>query len=148
MFYAFSFYLKSWNLYTKYNFLIASIWYTTQPLALSSSTQNSEKLNQAGFKSPPPGVIIPVFLQFNGRRTFTASLLPCSHQADILGCVHIACSDLMIASLLQVVTRLMEVDYQDLSSTSLMPVVSTTCSKSVNINLQQVWFSQTWCNLK
>ena len=25
-----------------------------QPLALSSSTQNPEKLNQAGFKSPPP----------------------------------------------------------------------------------------------
>ena len=25
----------------------------TQPLALSSSTQNSEKLNQAGFKFPP-----------------------------------------------------------------------------------------------
>ena len=26
----------------------------TQPLALSSSTQNSEKQKQAGFKSPPP----------------------------------------------------------------------------------------------
>ena len=37
----------------------------TQPLALSSSTQNSEKLNQTGFKFPP-GVIIPVYLQFNG----------------------------------------------------------------------------------
>ena len=65
MFQAFFFYLKFWNLYTKYNFLIASIWYTTQPLALSSSTENSEKLNQAGFKFPP-GVIIPVRLQFNG----------------------------------------------------------------------------------
>ena len=72
------------------------------------------------------------------RSTFTAGLLPCSQQADILGCAHIAYSDLMIASLLQVVTRLMEVDCQDLSSTSLMQVVSTTCSKSVNINLQQV----------
>ena len=37
----------------------------TQPSALSSSTQNSEKLNQACFKFPP-GVIIPVYLQFNG----------------------------------------------------------------------------------
>ena len=64
MFEAFSFFLKSWNFYTKYNFLIASIWYTTQPLALSSSTKNSEKLNQAGFKFPP-GVIIRVYLQFN-----------------------------------------------------------------------------------
>ena len=37
----------------------------TQSLALSSSTQNSEKLNQAGFNFSP-GVIIPVYLQFNG----------------------------------------------------------------------------------
>ena len=47
---------------------MALIWYMTQSLALSSSTQNSEKLNQAGFKfPPPPGVIIPVYLQFNGE---------------------------------------------------------------------------------
>ena len=39
----------------------------TQPLGLSSSTQNSEKLNQAGFKFPP-GVIIPVYLQFSGSK--------------------------------------------------------------------------------
>ena len=40
----------------------------TQSLALSSSTQNSEKLNQAGFDFPP-GVIIPVYLQFNGSKS-------------------------------------------------------------------------------
>ena len=37
----------------------------TQSLALRGSTQNSEKLNQAGFNFSP-GVIIPVYLQFNG----------------------------------------------------------------------------------
>ena len=68
-----SFYLKSWYLYTKYNFLIASIWYTTQPLELSSSTQNTEKLNQAGFKFPP-GVSIPVYKQFNGWESIHAPL--------------------------------------------------------------------------
>ena len=82
------------------------------------------------------------------RSTFTAGLLPCSHQADILG-VHIACSDLMITSLLQVVTRLMQVDYQDLSSSSLMQVVSTTCSKSANIKFYYIHFeiNGVSCNL-
>ena len=44
IFKVFPFCLKSRNSYTKYNFLLASIWYTAQSLALSSSTQNSEKL--------------------------------------------------------------------------------------------------------
>ena len=38
--------------------------------------------------------------------------------------------------------KLLEQTCQDLLSTSLMQVVSTTCSKSTNIKLQQVWFSQ------
>ena len=37
-----------------------------QSLAFSISTQNSEKLNQAGFNPlPSPRVIIPVYLQVN-----------------------------------------------------------------------------------
>ena len=35
---------------------------------------------------------------------------------------------------------------QDILATSLVQI-STTCSKSANIKLQQVWISQTWCNL-
>ena len=35
----------------------------TQSLALSCSTKNSEKLNQAGFNFPP-GVIVPVIVQW------------------------------------------------------------------------------------
>ena len=55
----------------------------TQSLALSSSTQNSEKLNQAGFNlPPPPGVIIPVYLQFNGYRSF-CSILKCKWGANL-----------------------------------------------------------------
>ncbi len=63
---------------------------------------------------------------------------------SISGCVPIACSGLMITSLLQVVNRLAA--SCELHA-SLTPVVSSTCSKSANIKLQQVWCSQTWCNL-
>ena len=35
----------------------------------------------------------------------------------------------------------------NLLTTCSKPVKSTTCSKSANIKLQQVWFSQTCCNL-
>ena len=37
-----------------------------QPLAVIGSTENSEKLNQGGFKFSRPRVIAPVYLQFNG----------------------------------------------------------------------------------
>ena len=57
---------------------------------------------------------------------------------SISGCVRIACSDLMITSLLWLSTGLMQVDCQDFLSTRLMQTVSTTRSKSANINLQQV----------
>ena len=47
------------------------------------------------------------------------------------GCVRIACSGLMMTA-----ANLMQVDCQDFLFTSLMQVVSTTCSKSANIKLQ------------
>ena len=53
----------------------------------------------------------------------------------ISGCVRIACSGSMITSLLQVVNRLAA--SCELYA-GLMQVVSSTCSKSANINLQQV----------
>ena len=62
----------------------------------------------------------------------------------ISGCVRIACSGLMITSLLQVANRLAA--SCELHA-GLMQVVSSTYSKSANIKLQQVWCSQTWCNL-
>ena len=62
----------------------------------------------------------------------------------ISGCVHIACSGLMITSLLQVLNRLAA--SCELHA-GLMQIVSstcsneTTCSKSANIKLQQVVFT-------
>ncbi len=53
----------------------------------------------------------------------------------ISGCVHIACSGLMITNLLQVVNRLAA--SCELHA-GLMQVVSSTCSKSEGITLQQV----------
>ena len=59
-------------------------------------------------------------------------------------CVRIACSGLIITSLLQVVSRL-AVSCE--LHAGLMQVVSLTCGKSVNIKWQlQVWCSQTSCN--
>ena len=58
---------------------------------------------------------------------------------SISGCVHIACFGLMITSLLQVVNRLEESWLSRLFIHKL--VVSTTRTKSVNIKLQQGWFS-------
>ena len=54
----------------------------------------------------------------------------------ISGCVRIACSGWMITSLLQVVNRLAASSLSRLLSTSLMQVVSTTCSKAADIKLQ------------
>ena len=42
----------------------------------------------------------------------------------------------------------MQVDIWDFLFASFMQVVSTTCSKSANIKLQQVWFSQLVDNLQ
>ena len=53
----------------------------------------------------------------------------------VSGCVRIACFGLMITSLLQVVNRLTG-NCELLAS--LMQIVSSTCSKSANIKLQQV----------
>ena len=51
------------------------------------------------------------------------------------GCIRIACSGLMITSLLQVVNRLAAICKL---RAGLMQVVSSTSSKSANIKLQQV----------
>ena len=66
----------------------------------------------------------------------------------ISGCVRIACSGLMITSLLQVVNRL------DASWLSRLFIhkFDASCFNNLqqvckNINLQQVWFSQICCNL-
>ena len=64
----------------------------------------------------------------------TASLLRACYLAvikPISGCVHIACSGLMITSLLQA-------DSREILFTRLVQVVSTTCSKSANTKLYQV----------
>ena len=50
--------LKSQIICIKFDIVIASIRYTTQSLVLSISIQISEKLNQAGFTSPPPPRVI------------------------------------------------------------------------------------------
>ena len=64
----------------------------------------------------------------------------------ISGCIRIVCLS----------TGLLQVDCQDFLSTSLMQVVSTTCSKSVNIEVASSlvfrldatrWSQQTWCSL-
>ena len=71
----------------------------------------------------------------------------CSKSAiatPISGCVRIACSGLMITSLFQVVNRLAA---SCELHTGLMQAVSSTCSKSANVKLQEVWCSTTWCNL-
>ena len=86
----------------------------TQSLALRSSTQNSEKLNQAGFNFSP-GVIIPVYLtvQWNGLPTELHSHK--RHKLDAIcvfyrpaaSCQQVAaslltCCNLIFADLLQV----------------------------------------------
>ena len=63
----FFFCLKSRNFYTKYNFLIAFIWYAAQFLTFSISTKNSEKLNQIGFNFPL--TYVQVYLQSRQCRT-------------------------------------------------------------------------------
>ena len=50
------------------------------------------------------------------------------------GCVHMACSSLVITSLLQVVNLLRATSF----FTRLKHVVSTTCSKSANVQLMQL----------
>ena len=63
---------------------------------------------------------------------------------SISGCVHIACSGLMITSLLQVVNWL---DASWLSR-SIIHKVDEGCFKNwQQVCKFQVWFSQTWCNL-
>ena len=64
----------------------------------------------------------------------------CSKSAitkPISGCVRIACSGLMITSLLQVVNRLAA--SCELHA-GLMQGVSSTCGKSANVKLQQVGY--------
>ena len=51
-----------------------------------------------------------------------------------------ACDSLLTTSLLQVVHRLVQTDCAYLLPTGLLQVVSTSCNKSANDNLQQ----QTW----
>ena len=51
-----------------------------------------------------------------------------------------ACDSLLTTSLLQVVNRLVQTDCAYLLPTGLLQVVSTSCNKSANDNLQQ----QTW----
>ena len=79
-----------------------------------------------------------MILHYTARNAQVAvSLLQARYLAvikPISGCVRIACSVLMITSLLQVVNGLLEVDSQDFLSKSLMQVVLTTCIKSPNAN--------------
>ena len=80
-------------------------------------------------------------------RKSAAGLLPCCHQIDIRMRSHRLLrldDNKSAASCEQAWCRLIIWDFL---STSLIQVVSTTCSKSTNIKLQQVWFSQTFCNL-
>ena len=67
-----------------------------------------------------------------------AGLLPCCHQANILRCVRIACSGLMITSLLQVVNRYAPNWLSDILPASLFQQLAASLQ---NIKLQQVWFS-------
>ena len=76
----------------------------------------------------------------------TASLLQACYLAvikPISGCVHIACSGLMITSLLQVVNRLDASRFSALFIHKLDASCFNNFSKSVNIKLHQVSFSQT-----
>ena len=65
----------------------------------------------------------------------------------ISGCVGIACSGLMVTSLLQVVNRLAASWLSKLFIHKLEASCSTTRSKPANIKTQQVWFLQTCYNL-
>ena len=124
----FVFHLKPQNFYTKYNFLIACIWYTAHFVTFSISTQSSEKLNQIGFNFPPPDSSF----QFTYSSMVAASRLQACRLAVVKplpGGVSIACSGLTITSLLQVVNSLDANCCQGFLSTSSMKVVSTSGSK-------------------
>ena len=78
----------------------------------------------------------------------TVGLLPCCHPADIRMGSHclLRLDGNKFAASCMSTAGLLQVDCQDFLSTNLMQVVSATCSKSANIKLQQVLFSQTFCN--
>ena len=71
-----------------------------------------------------------LFQQFAASLQISSCSKSDFHRLDPTWCVQQTCY------------KLLEQTCQDLLSTSLMQVVSTTCSKSTNIKLQQVWFSQ------
>ncbi len=76
-----------------------------------------------------------IFIDYGLHSQKRASCSQSAITKPISGCVRIACSGLMITSLLQVVNKLAATC--ELPA-GLMQVVSLTCNKSANIKLQQV----------